>query len=92
MLFNIFINDLFHVKKAKLNAYADDHQVQDSHVDSASLEACVSHNMGVANQWSHENGMLVNERKHQGLVLGDTETAWIFLAIKGHFRDFGKVR
>ena len=26
MLFNIFINDLFfHVKKAKLNAYADDH-------------------------------------------------------------------
>ena len=33
--------------------------------------------------------MLVNESKHQGLVLGDTETAWIFLAIKGHFRDFG---
>ena len=28
MLFNIFINDLFfHVKKAKLKAYADDHQV-----------------------------------------------------------------
>ena len=33
--------------------------------------------------------MLVNESKHQGLVLGDTETVWIFLAIKGHFRDFG---
>ena len=89
MLFNLLINDLFHVKKAKLNAYADDHQVYDSHVDSAALEACVSHNVGVANQWSHENGMLVNERKHQGLVLGDTETAWIFLPSKGHFRDFG---
>ena len=46
----------------------------DSHVDPAALEACVSHNVGVANQWYHENGMLVNESKHQGLVLGDTET------------------
>ena len=44
MLFNIFINDLFfHVKKAKLNACADDHQVYYSHVDPAALEACVSH-------------------------------------------------
>ena len=36
-----------------------------------------------------KNGMLVNESKHQGLVLGDTETAWIFLPSKGHLRDFG---
>ena len=44
VLFNIFINDLvFHVKKAKLNAYADDQQVYYSHVDPAALEACVSH-------------------------------------------------
>ena len=71
ILFNIFINDLFfHAKKAKLNAYADDHQVYDFHVDPAALEACVSHNVGVANQWYHENRMLVNESKHQGLGLG----------------------
>ena len=89
MLFNIFINDLFFlVKKAKLNAYADDHQVYYSHVDPAALEACVSHDVGGANQRYHENGMLVNESKHQGLVLGDTETVWIFLSSKGHFRDF----
>ena len=38
MLFNIFINDLFfHVKKAKMNAYADDHQVYYSHVDPAAF-------------------------------------------------------
>ena len=37
-----------------MNAYADDHQVYDSHDDPAALEACVSHNVGVANQWSHE--------------------------------------
>ena len=51
MLFSIFINDLFfNVKKAKLNADAADHQVYDSHVDPTALEACVSHNVGVANQ------------------------------------------
>ena len=71
MLFNIFINDLvFHIKKAKLNAYADDHQMYDSHNDPAVLEECVSHDVRVANQWYKENGMLVNESKHQGLVLG----------------------
>ena len=61
MLFNIFINDLFFpVKKAKLNAYADDHPVYYSHVDPAALDECVSLDVGVANQWYHENGMLVN--------------------------------
>ena len=69
-----FINDLFfHVKKAKLNAYADDHQVYYTHIDAAALEACVSHDVGVAKQWYLENGMLVNESKHQGLVLGNTK-------------------
>ena len=29
-----------------------------SHIDPAALEACVSHDVGVANQWYHElNGM-----------------------------------
>ena len=47
MLFNIFINDLFFlVKKAKLNAYADDHHVYYSHVDPAALKACVSQDVG----------------------------------------------
>ena len=43
MLFTIFINDLFfHVKRAKMNAYADNHQVYYSHVDPGTLDACVS--------------------------------------------------
>ena len=47
ILFNIFTNHLFFfVKKAKLNSYADDHQVYCSHVDLAALEACVSLNVG----------------------------------------------
>ena len=65
MLFNIFISDLFsHVKWAKLNAYAYDHQVYFSNVDPAALNTCVSHDVRVANQQYHENGMLVNESKH----------------------------
>ena len=82
MLFNIFINDLFfHVKKAKLNAYADDHQVYYSHNDPAVLEACVLHDVRVANQWYQENGMLVNESKHQGLVLGETDFSFSLIII-----------
>ena len=39
---NIFINDLFqHVKYAKLNAYADDHQVYTSNLDPIALEECI---------------------------------------------------
>ena len=82
MLLNIFINDhFFHVKKAKLKAHVDNHQVYYSHVDPAALEACVSHDVGVANQWYHEKGVLVNESKHQGLVLGDAEYGFSFPVI-----------
>ena len=91
MLFNFFINDLFfHVKMAKLNAYADDHQIYYSHVDPATLDACVSHNVKVANHWYHDNGMLVNESKHQGLVLGDTDYSFSF-PVKDTLEIFGMV-
>ena len=52
MLFNIFINDLFqHVKYAKLNAYADDHQIYSSNLDPLALEKCICQEVNVANQW-----------------------------------------
>ena len=78
LLHYFIIFGFFHVKKAKLKAYADDHQVYYSHVDPAALDACVSHDVGVADQWYHENGMLVNESKHQCLILGDTEYGFSF--------------
>ena len=31
-----------------------------------------------ANQWYNENGMIVNESKHQALILGDTEYTFSF--------------
>ena len=70
MLFNFFYQRSLLPRQ---DAYADDHQIIYSHVDPATLDACVSHNVKVANHWYHENGMLVNESKHQGLVLGDTD-------------------
>ena len=33
---------------------------------------------GWQNQWYQENGMLVNESKHQGLVLGETDFSFSF--------------
>ena len=40
-VFNIFINDLFYfIKQAKLNAFADDHQIYYSRRDPVVLEEC----------------------------------------------------
>ena len=51
MFFNIFIDDLFyHVKYAKLNAYADDHQIYSSNLDPLALEECICQEVNVANQ------------------------------------------
>ena len=79
MFFNIFINDLFqHVKYAKLNAYADDHQIYSSNQDPLALEECICQEVNVANQWYKNNGMIVNEKKHQALILGKTEHNFCF--------------
>lgn len=86
MLFNIFINNLFfHVKRAKLNSYADDQQVYYSHVDPSALETCISdacHDVGVVNQWYRGNGM-----RHQGLVLGDANYGFFF-PVKRRFLEW----
>ena len=79
MFFNIFINDLFqHVKYAKLNAYLDDHQIYSSSLDPLALEECICQEVNVANQWYKNNGMIVNEKKHQPLILGKTEHNFSF--------------
>ena len=79
ILFNIFINDLFyHIKRAKLNAYADDHQIYYSDRDPVALEECFCKEVEKANQWYNDNGMIVNKTKHQALILGDTEYTFSF--------------
>ena len=79
ILFNIFINDLFyHIKRARLNAYADDHQIYYSDRDPVALEECLCKEVEIANQWYNDNGMIVNETKHQALILGNTEYTFSF--------------
>ena len=79
ILFNIFINDLFyHIKRAKLNAYADDHQIYYSDRDPVALEECLCKEVEKANQWYNDNGMIVNKTKNQALILGDTEYTFSF--------------
>ena len=56
ILFNIFINDLFyHIKRAKLNAYADGHQIYYSERNPVALEACLRKEVETAIQWYNEN-------------------------------------
>ena len=70
VFFDIFINDLFYsVTQGKLNAYADDHQLYPSDVDSVALENCICREVRVANEWYRSNRMILNETKHQALVL-----------------------
>ena len=79
ILFNIFINDLFyHIKRARLNAYADDHQIYYSDRGPVALEECLCKEVETANQWYNDNGMIFNETKHQALILGDTEYTFSF--------------
>ena len=78
MLSNIFINDLFqHVKYTKRNAYADDHQIYSSNPDPLALQQCICQEVNVANQWYKNNGMIVNKKKHQALILGKTEPVFV---------------
>ena len=42
----------------------------------------------MANHWYHDNGMIVNESKHQGLVLGDTDYSYSF-PVKDTLEIFG---
>ena len=49
-----------------------------SNVDSVALEDCICYEVRVANEWYRRNRMIVNETKHQAIILGRT----------GHFPFF----
>ena len=42
------------------------------------LEECLCKEVETANQWYNDNGMIVNETKHQALILVDTEDTFSF--------------
>ena len=87
--FNIFINDLFyHIEGVKLHAYADDEQLYDSDTDPAALDRRIMYNVGIANEWYRNNGMLVNPSKHQAMIMGKTDYVFSF-PVKNSIDLFG---
>lgn len=44
-------------------------QIYDSDVDPVNLEERITQDVLVANQWYRDNGMIVNETKHQAWAL-----------------------
>jgi len=42
-------------------------------------EECFCKEVETANQWYNDHGMIVNETKHQALIVGDTEHTFSFL-------------
>ena len=89
MLFSIFINDLFYfIQRAKLNAYADDHQIYYSHGDPVVLVEWLCKEVETANQWYNRNGMIDKQSKHQALVIGDTDYTFSF-PVKDSIDIFG---
>ena len=73
LFFNISFNDFHHVKytKVNINAYADEHHIYSSNLDPLALEKCICQEVNVANEWYLNNGMIVNEAKHQAKILED---------------------
>ena len=70
VFFNVHINDLFyHIKRANLNAYANDEQLYSSDKDLETLNTQLEHELGIANNRYERNGMIVNPEKHQAMVL-----------------------
>lgn len=68
----------YSVTQGKLHAYADDHQLYSSDVDPVALENCICCEVRVANEWYRSIAMIVNETKHQAIVLGKTDHSFSF--------------
>ena len=74
VIFTISINDLFyHIKRTKLKAYTDYYQMYYSERVPVALEGFLGKGVETANQWFNDNGLIVNETKHEALILADTD-------------------
>ena len=70
----LFINDLLpQIKTVQLNMYSGDGQVHTSNSDLLSLEGRISLVVNSVNIWYENNRIIANPRKHQGMLLGNTE-------------------
>ncbi|KAL9955373.1 hypothetical protein ACROYT_G036683, partial [Oculina patagonica] len=56
--------------------------------DRAALDRRIMYNVGIANEWYRNNGMLVNPSKHQAMIMGKTDYVFSF-PVKNSIDLFG---
>ena len=71
LLFNIFMNDIFHSKKkASIYNYADDNTVSYSHKNLDILKEVLVDESAICIDWFRDNKMQANPDKFQAIMLG----------------------
>ena len=71
LLFNIFINDIFHfVKTADLYNYADDNSLSHAENDLVKLQNILESESASLIDWFESNGMQANPKKFQAIAVG----------------------
>ena len=70
ILFNIFINDLFHrVKESELHISVDDNTISSAEFSVEKLLKTLERESQIATDWSKENNMIVSADKFQAIMV-----------------------
>ena len=70
LLFNIFLNDLFHfINRANLSNYADDNQIYFSDRDPEVVKSVINGDLAVASRWFDYNKLVLNPEKCKCIIL-----------------------
>ena len=84
LLFNLYINDLFHfIKEARLSNYANDNQLYFADSDPAVVEHVVNKELVVVCEWFRNNKMILNPQKCKALVLSRKPNVKLLLFAEG---------
>ena len=79
LIFNIFINDIFHfIQDGNLYNYADDNWVTVHHRELTTLQGILQNEAKLMVEWFEINAMQANPDKFQGMLLKGAETVGDF--------------
>ena len=67
-----------HIELANLNAHAEDSCTRLHDKDPKELDRRLQHKIAIANNWYEQKGMIINQDKHQTIVLGNTDYEFSF--------------
>ena len=82
LLFNIFINDMFHfIEKCSLYNFADDNSLSNTATTLNEIKCNLQHDSKICISWFDQNGMEANPSKFQLMVISSRPTGDIQLDI-----------